>query len=357
MNAHRVPIGSAVRLTLSRRIPQPQQAEITSPPVSPVESDQYMTTTQIAPHSTLLSLNSEGVEQNEPPQSPPHSPPPSPPIYTPSPSKAWETDDESSSSHAPGSRTPKSSPRQKKRFLVSPLPSPDLQSPPPTAASSLGFRFEKTPREREKGRQPSGQSTTNPSPERKSLSNSPSDESETNESYDSNGPDTDDKTIPRSSIGHSHPRQNKGDTYAPVSPMFEQPISDFHSSSLDQILNEIRFDSLPNILRSDYKEDQDLISQWERELTLLEDEEDEDEERNLYGGDTPFTDLKLSQRCQDLEAELLKTKSDLLSSQTSRAQMASHIDLLTGEINELKERSLAMVRLLSYFPAYLLITL
>jgi hypothetical protein len=174
------------------------------------------------------------------------------------------------------------------------------------------------------------------------------DESNTNES----GPDSDEKTIPRSSLGYSHPReqsQRAGEEKEKEKAIngghtsLRQPTSGIGSDSLDQILNEIRFDSLSNLLRRrDSSEDHaDLISQWEKELTLLEDEEDEDEESDVVDASS----ASALRRFQDLETELLKTKSDLLSSQTSRTQMASHIDLLTSEISELKERSLAMVRI------------
>jgi hypothetical protein len=49
---------------------------------------------------------------------------------------------------------------------------------------------------------------------------------------------------------------------------------------LQQILEELHFEPLPNLRQNNSREDADQIAQWEREISLLEEEaEEEDAER------------------------------------------------------------------------------
>lgn len=341
LNSYRVPAGSIVRLTLSRRILQQKSSD--SPPTSPTESergarDQYPLT---APPSLLDPGNDE------------QPPPPDDPLLTPSPlrnNRSWISDEESPFS--PAERTPKSSPRPKKNVAMSPPQSPELQYPPKMQIN-FGARSTKISHTSQQTEEVPKSSYV----EEKSPFLSRNSDSELNESYETDD-SGDSKTIPRTSIGpHERvllPEENhrfkqlKQTLITSPESMQNNPTieNQLTSQSIEQILNEISFTSLPNLINHDsHREDQNLFKQWEQELSRLEDD-DEAEESN-HG---IFLSKINSNQTLDYEAELLKTKSDLFSSHTIRTQMASHIDLLTNEINELKERSLALVsEIFSYF--------
>lgn len=300
LNSTRVPTGSTVRLTLTRRIHHPIR-ESQSPPLSPVDSERMMATTsptktsQLSRNSSVsqkgdLNSNDEKSSQDgnlilpPPPSlpssfSPPHTSSLKTLQYKES---SWASDEEEVSSPVSqaGSTTPKSSPRPKQKFSISPTPSPLVQqayTPSPGHTSfrlKPGFLGTKLPAKggpnlESKYDVPSSTTTTDmPLSSKQIPSNHDSDDdnhSEFNdESYESDG--SGGKTIPRSSIGRREvvTPNNLSENKTQILGLSVPPMSSIKPTTTTTTTDKPKLNPLSSISKSRANTEKRISSQGNR---------------------------------------------------------------------------------------------